>query len=209
MSKVDEAIELLEQKQNRTPKEESGLRELKILDANIRELNARMEPLKSANATDSMGGEYRRLVLESQTCMRKARSIMMDLGLLEKHRKPRPTYVRPTKEEQEEHEKLMKEEMKRMEEERRRKELEQEFEEWKRKKESGELEFEEYRMRKQFMQIVVQQQEEILRAIRSGLASTQSAIRDNAEQTAQADAYYRTSWENYRIQDEMLRDFFR
>lgn len=104
---------------------------------------------------------------------------------------------------------MQEEEIKRRKEEEQRRMLEKEFEEWKRKKESGELEFEEYRMRKQFMQIIVQQQEEILQAIKSGLANTQSAIKDNAEQTARAEAWYQTRRENYKIQDEMLRDFFR
>ena len=206
---IDEAIKILEQNQKRTAKEESGLRELKKLEESIKKIDEKMVSFGQVKAREQMSGEYRGLVLERQSHVRKARSILMDLGLIERRKSNRPIYTPLTEEEKEEQRKRMEEENKKREEERRQKMREEEFEEWKRKKESGELEFEEYMMRKQFMQIVVQQQEEILQAIRSGVTSTQSALKDNAEQTARAEEWYRTRRENYRIQDEMMRDFFR
>lgn len=207
--KIDEAIKILEEKQKRTSKEESALWELKKLEESIKKIDEKMLPLRPAKATDQMSGEYRGLMMERLSYDRKARYILMDLGLIERRKISRPIYTPLTEEEKEEQRKRMEEERKKREEERRRKVREEKFEEWKRKKESGELEFEEYMMRKQFMQIVVQQQEEILQAIRSGMTNTQSALKDNAEQTARAEEWYRTRRENYRIQDEMMRDFFR
>lgn len=206
MIKYDKIIKALEQKQNRTPKEESGLMELKRLEGIIKEISEKMESL-SAKPTDKVSDECRSLALEISKYSRMEKSILRNLGLVEQPR--RAVYTPLTQEEIEERRKMQEEEIKRRKEEEQRRMLEKEFEDWKRKKESGELEFEEYRMRKQFMQIVVQQQEEILQAIKSGLANTQSAIKDNAEQTARAEAWYQTRRENYKIQDEMLREFFR
>ena len=209
MVKIDELIKVLEQKQNRTSKEESGLRELKELEESINKIKEKTEALSSANTTGTISSKLSRLFLEEQSYRRKERYILETLGITVQHRRPRPTYIPPTKEELEKQRKQIEEQRKQLEEQRQREMREQEFAEWKKKKESGELEFEEYRMRKQFMQIVVQQQEEILQAIRSGMASTQSAIKDNAEQTARAEEWYRTRRENYRIQDEMMREFLR
>ncbi len=208
--KYDEIIKTLEQKQNRTPKEESGLRELKKLEESKKEIEEKIERenLRPANLSDKMSGEYFKLVSQQAAYDRKERNILMGLGLLKQKRIHRPTITPLTEEEQEELRKRKEEETKRGIEEAKRKMLEQEFQEWKRKKESGELEFEEYRMRKQFMQTIVQQQEEILLAIRSGLANMQGVIKDNAEQTARAEEWYRARRENYRIQDEMMKDFF-
>ena len=207
--KIDEAIKILEEKQKRTSKEESSLRELKKLEEEIKKIDIKKASLGPAEGSDKMSGEYRELVLESLSYARKANYILMDLGLIERRKSSRPIYTPLTEEEKEDQRKRTEEERKEREEERRRKMREEEFAEWKRKKESGELEFEEYMMRKQFMQIVLQQQEEILQAIRAGMANTQSALKDNAEQTARAEEWYRTRREKYRIQDELMRDFFK
>lgn len=181
MWKLDEAIKVLEQKQNRTSKEESGLRELKKLEERIEEINKKIDSLRSTKATDKMSDDGCRLMAEGLTYRRREHVILMELGLVEQHRIRRPTHTPLTEEEKERQRKREEGEIKRRIEEERRKMLEQEFEEWKRKKESGELEFEEYRMNGQFMQIIVQQQEEILQAIRSGLANTQGVDKDNAK----------------------------
>ena len=204
--KLDELIITLEQKQNRTSAEESALNELKDLE-NKKEAIRKKQELLSLQKDSATSSKYRELMLENSKYVRMQREIIKSLGMVPASQ-PRPRYVPPAQLSEEEL-KEMEELQKKAEEERLRKMREEEFEEWKRKKESGELEFEEYRMRKQFMQIMVQQQEEILRAIREGSESTRTALRENAETTAQADAFYQVHRDNYRLQDEMLREFFK
>ncbi len=210
MIKYDELIRTLEQKQNRTPKEEAGLRELKKLEECKKEIDNKIKIERENLAPESllhmsdMSDEYKKLLSQSASYARREKYILLDLGLLGK-KVHRPAYTPMTEEQKKELRKRQEEESKRIIEENKRKKREKEFAEWKRKKESGELEFEEYKMRQQ----AAKQQAQILEAINKGLADTQSAIKENAEQTARAEEWYRARRKNYRIQDEMLRDFLK
>lgn len=79
MIKYDKIIKALEQKQNRSPKEESGLMELKRLEGIIKEISEKMESL-SAKPTDKVSDERRSLALEISKYSRMEKSILRKPG---------------------------------------------------------------------------------------------------------------------------------